>query len=98
MPAYYIADVDVHDPEPYAEYRAGVPASLEPYGGRFVVRGGGFEVKEGDWTPTRLVMLKFATMERARAWYDSEEYAPLLALRKRTATSRVMIVEGLDAD
>ena len=98
MPAYYIADVDVHDPEEYEAYRQGVPASLEPYGGRFVVRGGAFEVLEGDWTPTRLVVLEFPSVERARAWYESEEYAPLLALRQRVATSRAMVVEGLDTD
>ena len=98
MPAYYIADVDVHDPEEYEAYRRGVPGSLEPYGGRFVVRGGAFEVKEGDWTPTRLVMLEFPNVERARAWYESEEYAPLLELRKRVATSRVLVVEGVETD
>ncbi len=74
MAGYVIADVDVHDPEGYKEYTALVPATLEPFGGRFAVRGGAYEVLEGSWRPRRLVVLEFPSVERARAWYESAEY------------------------
>ena len=68
MPAYVIADVDVTEPDAYAEYQKLVPPSLEPFGGRFVVRGPEVERLEGDWEPRRLVVLEFPSLEQARAW------------------------------
>jgi uncharacterized protein (DUF1330 family) len=94
MSAYVIADVDVHDPEAYAEYRQGVQATLDAYGGRFVVRGGDFEVVEGEWDWHRVVVLEFPDAATARRWHDSEEYAPLLAKRQAAAESRLLVVEG----
>jgi uncharacterized protein (DUF1330 family) len=94
MSGYVIADVEVTDPVQYEEYRRMVPASVAAYGGRFVVRGGAFEVLEGDWQPKRLVVLEFPSVEQARAWYDSEEYRAAKALRLRTANSSVVIVAG----
>jgi uncharacterized protein (DUF1330 family) len=96
MKGYIIAEVDVHDPEQYADYRAAVPATLEPYGGRFVVRGGDAEVLEGDWQPKRIVVLEFDSPEQARAWYDSEEYREPMALRQRTSTASLILVSGVD--
>jgi uncharacterized protein (DUF1330 family) len=95
MPGYVIANVEVTDPVEYEEYRKMVPASVAAYGGRFVVRGGAFEVLEGDWQPRRLVVLEFPSVEQARAWYDSEEYRAAKALRLRTANSSVVIVAGV---
>jgi uncharacterized protein (DUF1330 family) len=97
MPAYVIADVDVHDPEAYARYREGVPASLEPYGGRFVVRGGAWEALEGEADLHRLVVLEFPDAATARRWHDGPEYEPLLALRQAAATTRMVVVEGASA-
>jgi uncharacterized protein (DUF1330 family) len=94
MSGYLIADVEVTDPVQYEEYRRMVPASVAAYGGRFVVRGGAFEVLEGDWQPKRLVVLEFPSVEQARAWYASEEYRAAKALRLRTATSSIVIVAG----
>jgi uncharacterized protein (DUF1330 family) len=68
MKGYIIADVEIHDPEAYEDYRAVVPATLEPYGGRFIVRGGETEMLEGDWQPRRIVVLEFDSPEQARAW------------------------------
>jgi uncharacterized protein (DUF1330 family) len=94
MSAYVIADVDVHDPEAYARYREGVPATLEAYGGRFVVRGGEWEVLEGDVDLHRLVVIEFADAEAARRWHASPEYRPLRAQREAAATTRMAVVEG----
>ena len=95
MSAYVIVDVEVTDPVRYQDYRAMVPPSLAKYGGRFVVRGGTHQVLEGDWQPTRVVVLEFPSVEQARRWYDSEEYRPAKALRMQTARTRLVLVEGV---
>ena len=94
MSAYVIAEVNVTDPEQFAEYRTLVPATIEKYGGRFVVRGGAVETKEGGWSPSRIVVLEFPSMEKARSWYHSPEYAPALALRLKSASAKLILVEG----
>jgi uncharacterized protein (DUF1330 family) len=94
MAAYVIADVNVTDPKTYDEYRKMVPATIEKYGGRFLVRGGAFEVKEGGWNPARVVILEFPSLEQARKWYHSKEYAPALALRLKAASAKLILVEG----
>jgi uncharacterized protein (DUF1330 family) len=94
MAAYVIAEVDVQDAALFEEYRKLVPATIAQYGGRYVVRGGATETKEGGWTPKRMVVLEFPTMARAREWYHSAEYAPALAMRLKAAKSRVILVEG----
>lgn len=95
MPAYVIADVDVTDPDLFAKYRALVPATLEKYGGRFLVRGGESRRLEGDWAPHRLVVLQFASMADAQRWYESSEYREALALRTRSARTDAVLVEGV---
>jgi len=95
MAAYLVADIEVTDAEGYQEYRRTVGASIAAFGGRFLARGGPVEVLEGDWSPKRLVIVEFPSMERLRAWYDSPEYAPALALRKRASISRLLMTEGV---
>jgi len=95
MAAYLVADIEVTDAEGYQEYRRTVGASIAAFGGRFLARGGVVEVLEGDWSPKRLVIVEFPSMERLRAWYDSPEYAPALALRKRTSVSGLVMTEGI---
>jgi uncharacterized protein (DUF1330 family) len=94
MPGYVIAEVTVTHPEEYAKYREMVPPTVAKYGGRFVVRGGKTEAVEGEWTPTRLVVIEFESAARAKEWWASEEYREAKALRQRTARSNVLIVEG----
>jgi len=95
--AYAIAEVDVTDPAQFEEYRKLVPATIAQYGGKYLVRGGAVDSKEGGWTPKRLVVLEFPSMDAARRWYGSPEYAPVLAMRLKSARSRVVLVEGLPA-
>jgi len=95
MPAYFIVDNEVTDPAGFEDYRKQVPATVEKYGGKFLVRGGQMQTLEGDWTPTRVVVTEFPSIEQARRWYDSEEYRPLKALRLRTARGSVVLVEGV---
>jgi len=94
MPAYLIAQIEVHDPVGYEEYRKLVLPSLAKYGGRFIARGGRIDVLEGDWSPRRVVICEFESIERARQWYQSEEYRPAMAIRKKTATARMIVVDG----
>jgi uncharacterized protein (DUF1330 family) len=93
--AYAMVEVDVTDPEIYAQYREQVPAVIAAYGGKYLIRGGATETVEGDWQPKRLVLLEFPTMERLRAFYDAPEYAPLKDLRLRSSRSTVVICEGV---
>ena len=75
MPAYIIVDVKINDPVAYEEYKKLTPASIAAYQGSFVVRGGATETLEGDWEPGRIVILQFPNAERARQWWNSEEYS-----------------------
>ncbi len=96
MAAYVIVGVEVVDPEPYREYQRQVPATLERYGGRFVVRGGAFETLEGDWRPRRIVVMEFPSVERAKAWHASPEYRAILPIRERHARTHFLtVVEGV---
>jgi uncharacterized protein (DUF1330 family) len=94
MPAYVIAEVTITDPQGFERYRQMVPPTVAHYGGRFVVRGGKTETLEGTWNPARLVVLEFDSVERARAWWASEEYREAKELRQRTARTNLLIVEG----
>lgn len=96
MPAYLVADITVTDPQRYAEYRAKAPAVIAQYGGRYLVRAGTIHPLEGDLGVDRFVVLEFPTLQAARTFYDSPEYAPLLQLRQETTRSKVALVEGVD--
>jgi len=95
MAAYVIAEVEVTDAAAYEEYRKRVPATIEQYGGKYLVRGGATETQEGGWAPARLVILEFPSMAQARRWYDSPEYAPARAIRQRASKSKLIFAEGL---
>ena len=94
MPAYIIVEVEVHDQERYEKYKSMVPPSLAAYGGRFMVRGGKVETLEGDWAPKRFVIVEFPSLEKAKAWWSSTEYAEAKALRQATAKTQMILVEG----
>ena len=94
MPAYVIVEVDVHDPEGYEEYKKLTPAAVAAYNGRFVVRGGKTETLEGDWDPKRIVVLEFPAVERAKEWWDSSIYTKAKIIRQRTASTKMIVVEG----
>jgi uncharacterized protein (DUF1330 family) len=96
MSAYVIVGVDVAEPEAYGEYTRQVPATLEPYDGRFVVRGGAFEVLEGAWPAPRTVVIVFPSVEQAKAWHDSAAYQAILPIRQQNAQTHFMVVvEGV---
>lgn len=95
MPAYLIAHLEVTEPEEFEKYRAVVPAVIERYGGRYLVRGGGIEVLEGDWRIPRVVIIAFDSMAAAKRFYDSADYQEILPLRLAAAKGAVVLAEGL---
>ena len=97
MPAYVIADIDVHNPDTYQEYAALVQATLDPFGGRFLVRGGPSETLEGDWQPRRVVVLQFPSADHARGWYKSPDYVKALAIRRGSATGSLILAHGVES-
>ena len=94
MSAYVIAEIDVVDPAAYEDYRKQVLAVVTKYGGKFLVRGGTVESKEGGWVPKRIVVLEFPTMAQAQKFYDSPEYTPLIKLRQKASKGKLILVEG----
>jgi len=94
MPAYMVSEIEVLDPDLYALYRELAPASIAAYGGQFIVRGGAVETIEGYWEPKRFVIVEFPTVEQAKAWWSSEEYAEAKALRHATTETNMILVEG----
>jgi uncharacterized protein (DUF1330 family) len=95
MPAYLIVETDITDPEQYEQYKAASPGAVEAGGGRFVVRGGEMAVLEGDWQPTRLVVLEFPDLDTAKRFYDSPEYQAAKKLRDGAAKLNMVAVEGV---
>jgi uncharacterized protein (DUF1330 family) len=94
MPAYVVVQIAIHDAAGYEHYKAIAPRSIALYGGHYIVRGGRSEVLEGSWQPSRLVVLEFPTVDQARAWWSSPEYAPAKAVRQRCAESEMLLIEG----
>ena len=96
MSAYLIGAVDVSDPSWLEEYGPKVEALVEKHGGRYLVRGGKTEVKEGTAPSSRvMVIIEFPSMENARALYNDPEYAPLIKLRQTGSSGDLVLVEGL---
>ena len=95
MPAYVIAETDVHDAEQYERYKAASTGAIAATGGRFIARGGEVVVLEGDWRPKRLVLLEFEDVDAAKRWYDSAEYQEARRLREGAATLQMVAVDGL---
>jgi uncharacterized protein (DUF1330 family) len=95
MPAYVIAEVEITNPEGYKEYTALVPATIEKHGGRFLARGGKAQVLEGEWPEVRRVIIEFPSVEAARKWWDSPDYARPKALRRANSKGRLLLIEGV---
>ena len=95
MSAYVIVDVTVTNNEQMLKYREWSSKAMQEHGVELLARGGAIEVLEGDWAPTRIVLMKFSTMAAARAWYESETYTHARKLRADAGVVRMVIVEGV---
>jgi uncharacterized protein (DUF1330 family) len=96
MPAYLVVDTDIQNADEYEKYKALAKPIAEKYGGVYRVRGGPIDLLENDlWTPTRMVIVEFPDVGAARAFADSEEYAPVKRLRHNNARSTLAILDGI---
>ena len=95
MPSYIIVEIEILDRVGYEEYKKLAGATVEKYGGKYIVRGGKTEVLEGDWQPKRIVVLEFESAQRAKDWLNSEEYREPRKMRHRTARTNMILVEGM---
>lgn len=95
MPAYLIANVEINDFEKIKEYLTATPAILKKYTGRFLARGGDIWIAEGDWNPKRVVIVEFDTFEKAKEFWNSEEYRPFKELRQSASKTDMIFVDGI---
>ncbi len=97
MSAYVIGDINVTNPETFAEYAGRVPASSGAYGGKYLVRGPNkCEPAEGDWNPKRFVLAEYKDVDTVKSWYYSDEYKELTKLRQSASTGTLLVAEGVE--
>ncbi|MBP18283.1 MAG: DUF1330 domain-containing protein [Pseudomonadales bacterium] len=96
MSAYLVGDITITDAEAYAEYAKLVPSIIEKHAGRYLVRGGNAEIREGDWEPDRMVVLEFPSKQAAIDFLEDPAYAPVAAIRHANAETRLVLVEGYE--
>jgi uncharacterized protein (DUF1330 family) len=97
MPAYLIANVVIKDNDKFKDYMKATPPIIKQFGGRFLVRGGDFEICEGNWKPKRLVLVEFESMQKAKQFYNSRQYKAIIHLRQSSAYTEWVFVDGLPA-
>jgi uncharacterized protein (DUF1330 family) len=95
--AYLVLDLAIHDLQGFLPYISAIPAFIEKHGGRYVVHGAEPTVMEGDWAPERMVILEFPSRQNATAFLDDPDAQALFAVRHRTTTSRLVLVDELRA-
>ncbi len=93
--AYILVQVNVTNPQQYAEYAKLSPGIIEKFGGRFVARGGRSETLEGTAAPSRVVIVEFPSYERAKEFYNSPEYQAARKVRAGAATAQFVLVESM---
>jgi uncharacterized protein (DUF1330 family) len=97
MSAYLIVDIQkVIDEETYTTYRSHVSTGLAKAGGEYLVRGGAVQVLEGNWSPNRIVVVRFPSIEAGRQWWDSADYAELKQMRKAATLTNMILVPGFE--
>jgi len=95
MAAYVILDIETTDPAMMSAYREAAPPTVAVHGGRYLVRGGEVQSLEGGWSPERIVVLEFDSVERAKAWWNSAEYREPKLLRRAAGKTKMIIVNGV---
>ncbi len=96
MPVYLIIDLNVIDQDAYEDYAARVPAVVEQYGGRYLVRSGQVATLAGDWQPERIVVVEFDASDQVHEFYASPEFLELAPLREQSISARIILVEGYE--
>lgn len=94
MAGYIISNVEVFNNDAYGEYGKLAPDAIKKYGGEFLTRGGAAEVLEGGWQAHRVVLIRFESVDQAKAMYNSPEYQAAKEKREGAADFNMMVVEG----
>jgi uncharacterized protein (DUF1330 family) len=94
MKAYLVLDLTIHDFGSFREYIEKVPAFIGKHGGKYIVQGAEPTLMEGDWQPERMVILEFPARKNATAFLSDPDFQDLLAVRHRTTTSKLVLVDG----
>ena len=95
MAAYVIVDSVITDQAVFDDFLEQVPAMVEAHGGKYLARSGAIDIVQGDWTPNRIAIVEFESVELARGWQDSPDYAELRAMLNRSSNTSVIITEGI---
>lgn len=96
MAAYLVVDSQLTDPDHYEQYKLRAKPIVEQFGGEYLARGGSLSVKESDlWSPTRMVLIRFASTAQAEAFYQSAQYQAVLGISKASARRTVFILDGM---
>jgi uncharacterized protein (DUF1330 family) len=95
MAAYLVVDISVTDPVQFEEYKKLAPAAIAKYGGRYLIRGGAYEVLEGGWNPQRVTVVEFESLEKLKAFYGSPEYQAAIRTRAGAANMNMLAVQGI---
>ena len=95
MAAYLVVDITITNPAQFEEYRKLAPVAIATYGGRYLIRGGAYEVLEGDWKPQRVTVVEFDSMEKAKTFYASPEYQAAIKVRTGAANMNALLVQGV---
>lgn len=92
---YMIIEIEIKDNESYSKYLKKVPPIVKKYGGRYLARGGEITSITGNWNPERIILIEFESMERLRECFQSAEYSEIAPLRKKSTTSKAIVVNGI---
>jgi uncharacterized protein (DUF1330 family) len=96
MSCYFVAQIDIHDPQEYKLYEDGFDQIFSNYDGQVVVVDDQPSVLEGSWSRTRIVIIRFRTEDEARRWYGSDEYRKLIHYRYRASKADIILAKGRD--
>jgi uncharacterized protein (DUF1330 family) len=94
MPAYFIANIEVTDPARFEDYRQKVAPVFAQFGGRYLARGDGWKMLEGELGLHMLVLLEFPSLEQAEKFYDSPDYQPIKDIRLAGARTDLVLISG----
>lgn len=95
MTTYVIFDVDIHDMTRYQDFMSQVKPAIEAAGARYLARGAGHQVHEGDWEPRRIVLFEFPSAEAWRGFYEGPIYTKLKSIREECSSARLVSFEGV---
>ena len=95
MAAYLVVDIGISNATQFEEYKKLAPAAIAKYGGRYLIRGGAYEVLEGSWKPERVTIVEFDSMEKGKEFYNSPEYQTAIKARAGAANFKALLVQGI---